>query len=507
MLPRSMNLAILLPFCLSGFLTSMDSVMVGTVLPTIVEALALSSVQFSWVGTSYLIPSATLLPLWAQLSDIFGRKYIILLGYLLFIIGSLICAISHNSTMLIAGRAVQGAGTGNIEVLINICIADLFTLRDRGLYIGMYSAASAAGVVLGPILGGILAGSTTWRWCFWINLPIGCISVFWLWKSLNLPNTGTPICKGLRHVDWPGAISITAGAVMLLLGVQLGGTLYAWSSPAVLSLVLCGFAVLVLFLFLQQKISVRPTIPLRLFGNISGSVALFICFCHGFSYITILYFLPVYFSVVLSASPTTVGAYLSILTGPMVLSVAGAGVFVERTGHYRITVWAGTLFLTLGFGLFIDLPPYLSWARIVIYQLVIALGVGPLFQMPLIVLHAWTERKDLASANSLYSLTREMGSSIGIVVAQILIQVRVKQNAAKALRGGLPRDLVSKISRDFTILSKSLLRELPDQQQHELKRILTMSVGNVWMLEAGISGVALLSSYLIKYKELSKEYT
>ena len=507
-IPRNLTwkIATMSAFCLGGFLTSLDIVIVGTALPAIAEAFTISSVQYSWAASSYLLASASLLPTWAKLSDIFGRKSIMLLGYVCFLFGSLVCAISQNAGMLIVGRALQGAGAGNIEVLINICLADLFNIRERGLYIGIYSASAAAGVVLGPVLGGALISSTSWRWCFWINLPVGSLSLCCLINFLDLPNPHTPVMQGLKAIDWPGALAISSGTIMLLLGIQFGAALHPWSSALVLGLILGGLATLTLFLFLQWKISVWPIIPLRLFSSASSVAALIICSCHGFSYVAALYFLPIYFSFVLYASPVTTGLYLLILTGPLVVVVASAGIIVERTGQYRFVIWTAAFCLTLGFGLFTNFPSRLSWVRVVIYQLILALGIGPLFQTPLIALQSWTKHEDISSANSLYSFTREMSSSVGVVVAQIIAQNRLKQSMPGLLRAGLPSDLVSSLSRDFTAMSSSRISALSKPHQEHLGRALTDSLRYVWTLETAIAGIAFMSSLLLRHNELSKNH-
>lgn len=223
---------------------------------------------YSWMASSYLLANAACIPLWGKLSDIFGRKYMILLSNFTFLVGSLICALSINLTMMLVGRAIQGVGGGGIVVLTNISVSDLFSVRQRPVYFGIFGAIWAIAGALGPIVGGAFTTSVTWRWCFYLNLPVGGVSFLALLFFFQIESPKTPLLTGLKSIDWVGVLFIIGGTLMFLFGLEFGGVTFPWASPTVICLIVFGVVSWALGIVNEWKFAKYPVIPLRLFSNV-----------------------------------------------------------------------------------------------------------------------------------------------------------------------------------------------------------------------------------------------
>ncbi|KAJ6157735.1 Efflux pump dotC [Penicillium chermesinum] len=397
--------------CLALFLAALDMTIVSTALVSIAADFNASASGYSWIASSYLLANAACIPLWGGISNIFGRKKVIILAAALFLVGSLICALARNLPMILSGRSIQGIGSGGIIILCNICVSDLFSVRERPMYFGLFGATWAIAGGLGPIIGGAFTTSVTWRWCFYLNLPIGGLSLVILIFFLHIESPKTPFFAGLRSIDWIGTFLIIGGTLMFLFGLEFGGVNYPWASPTVICLIVFGVVTWGLAMIVEAKFAKFPVIPARLFGEWYNVLVLLICFCHGFVFISGTYYLPLYFQTVLLASPILSGVYLL----PMVLSLAVVssmvGVLMNKTGRYREFIMFGLFMMTLGWGLFIDLKPYPSWPRIIIYQLIGGIGVGPNFQAPLVALQSNIRPSDTATATATFGFVRQLSTS------------------------------------------------------------------------------------------------
>lgn len=216
------TLMIMLSLCTTLFLAALDMTIISTAIPTIATEFK-SSQGYVWIGSAYLLGNAACVPTWGKVSDIFGRKPMIISAVVIFWIGSLLCAVSQNMAMLIACRAVQGIGGGGIITLANIAVSDLFSMRNRGMYFGILGMVWAVAGALGPILGGVFTTKVSWRWCFYVNLPLSGVGLLILVFFLKLHNPKTPVKQGLVAIDWAGSILVVGGTVMGLLGLEFGG--------------------------------------------------------------------------------------------------------------------------------------------------------------------------------------------------------------------------------------------------------------------------------------------
>ena len=217
---------------------------------------------------------------------------------------------------------------------------------------------------------------------------------------LKIETPRTPLVAGIKAIDWLGVITIVGGVVMFLLGLEAGGITHPWNSAYTLCLIIFGAITITIFFLIQWKVSKYPLMPLRLFNQSTNMAALGVCYCHGFVFIGGTYYIPLYFQTVLSASPILSGVYLFPLVITLSISSAGVGIFIKKAGRYQEPIWFGMFFMTLGFGLFIDLPNHAEWAKLIIYQMVAGIGVGPNFQSPLIALQNHVARHDVAVATS-----------------------------------------------------------------------------------------------------------
>ncbi|KAJ5289125.1 Efflux pump dotC [Penicillium angulare] len=492
--------------CMALFLAALDMTIISTALPTIADKFHASESGYSWIASSYLLANAACIPLWGKVSDIWGRKYIILLANTIFLIGSLICALAQNLPMIIAGRAVQGVGGGGIIILANISVSDLFSMRERPMYYGLFGATWAVAGGLGPIIGGAFTTDVTWRWCFYLNLPIGGISLVILVLFLNIESPKTPLLAGLRTIDWLGTLTIIGGTLMFLFGLEFGGVNYPWASATVVCLIVFGVVVWVLAGIAEWKIAKYPIIPSRIFGQWNNILCFIVCFCHGFVFISGTYYLPLYFQTVLLASPILSGVYVL----PMVLGLsfvsAIVGVLMKKTGRYREFISAGLLFMTLGWGLLIDLKPYASWSRIIIYQLIGGIGVGPNFQAPLVALQSNIRPADMATATATFGFVRQLSTSISVVLGTVVYQNIMSQQAGK-LTASIGAELTKEISTSFAGSSKALIQSLSESQRKVVLESFTFALSRMWILYTVVAGVGFIASLFIRHTELSKTHT
>lgn len=378
---------IMFSLCVAVLLVALDITIVTTALPTISEQFKSAS-GYTWIGSAYLIAQSAATPIWGKVSDIFGRKPILLVTNAIFFVGSLLAGVSVSMNMLIAARVVQGIGGGGLITLVNIAISDLFSVRDRGAYFGMIGGVWALASSLGPVVGGLFTQKVSWRWCFYINLPIDGVAFLIILFFLDIQTPKTPLRKGLKAVDWLGSLTMVGGTIMFLLGLEYGGITYPWKSVTVLCLIIFGVVVIGIFFLIEWRVAPYPLMPLELFSKRSNVAALLTCAVHAFVFISSSYFLPLYFQAVLGATPILSGVYLLPSAVSLSFMSMFTGIFIKKTGQYLPPIWFGMFMMTLGFGLFIDLDANSSWAKIIIFQIIAGIGVGPNFQAPLIALQS-----------------------------------------------------------------------------------------------------------------------
>ncbi|RDL33276.1 MFS general substrate transporter [Venustampulla echinocandica] len=495
---------IMTSLCSSIFLAALDVTIITTALPTISEHFQ-SSAGYTWIGSAYMLATAASTPSWGKFSDIWGRKPILLLAIGIFFVGSLLCAVSVNVGMLIASRGIQGVGGGGLLILVNIAISDLFSMRNRGKYFGMIGGVWAFASTVGPVLGGVFTEKVSWRWCFYINLPITGAVFIALCIFLHLDNPKTPVWDGLKAVDWLGSLAIIGGTLMLLLGLEFGGVTYPWSSAKVLCLIIFGIFVACLFIINEWKFARYPLMPLRLFTKRTNIAALGVCFCHGYAFIGASYYLPLYFQAVIGATPLLSGVYLLPLALSLSFVSAGTGVFIKRTGQYVPPIWFGMGMMTAGFALFINLGAKANWAKLIIYQIIAGIGVGPNFQSPLIALQNFVAPRDIAVATSTFGFVRNLSTSISVVIGSVVFQNEM-QKKLPTLTESLGPKIAGALSGGSAGASIGLVRSLPPVQRDIARAAFADSLKIMWTMYMAFTVMGLLISLFISHQNLSKEH-
>lgn len=289
---------------------------------------------------------------------------------------------------------------------------------------------------------------------------------------------------------------------MFLLGLEYGGVSHPWTSATVICLLVFGIVTIGLFFLNEWKLAVYPVMPLRLFKYRSNIAALAVCFCHGTTFIAGAYFLPLYFQAVLGASPILSGVY----TFPFVLSLsfvsAAVGVIIKKTGQYLPPIWFGMFVMTLGFGLYIDLKSYASWSRIILYQIIAGIGVGPNFQAPLIALQTLVKPRDIATATATFGFTRNIATSISVVIGGVIFQNGMSKRQ-HILAASLPPDIAKLLGGGSAGAATDAIKHLPPAQKRVANQVYTESLRTMWIYYVAVAAVGLCVSLLIQRQQLS----
>lgn len=388
-------------------LASLDQTIVATALPRIVGDLGGLS-QLSWVVTAYLLTSTAAVPLYGKISDIYGRKVVYQFAIVSFVLGSVVAGVAHSMTILIIGRGIQGLGGGGLISMSMIVIGDIIAPRDRGRYQGYMGAVFATSSVAGPILGGFFSDHLTWRWIFFVNLPLGAITLLVVSLVMNIPTT-----RQHHRVDYRGAMLLVISVTSLLLITVWGGNDYDWISPQISGMLL--FGILFAGLFVRQESRAdEPILPLDLFRDVVFRVASSMSFLLGFSMFGTLVFLPLYFQIVTGASATKSG----LLSLPMVAGLMGAsilsGQITSRTGKYRVFPILGGFIATCGILLLTRLDVHTSRIESSIYIFVFGSGVGLMMQILILATQNAVAPRLMSVATSGVTFFRSMGASFGV---------------------------------------------------------------------------------------------
>ncbi|KLO98911.1 related to DHA14-like major facilitator efflux transporter (MFS transporter) [Fusarium fujikuroi] len=490
--------------CACVFLAALELTIVSTALPTIAAHFASDS-GYTWIGTSFVLAHTASTPPWGKISDIWGRKPILLVANVIFFAGSLICALVDDLAVFIAGRAIQGLGAAGMQTLVNICISDMFSQRDRGLYYGLTSIVWAVASGIGPVLGGALTDRLNWRWCFWINLPITAAVFVLLFFTLKLPSPNTPVWAGLKAVDWPGSFLIIGGTLMLLLGLYLGGVYEPWNSATVVSLIVFGVVTGVLFIWNEWKLAEFPVLPVHLFKTCSSSSAYAVTFFHAFVFLGVAYYLPLYFQAVLLASPLRSGVLLLPFILPISISAALTGAYIQFSGKYLLVSRVGLMIMTLGMGLMINLDIDMNWAKLISFQILTGIGVGLNFEGPLLSVQAVVPHKDVAAATTAMGFIRTLASGISVVIGGILFQNGMK-GEYQTLEDSLGPDLARLFNGASASASVDLIKNLPTESQLVVRTAFFNALDKMWIMYTAFSGIGLLLSFFMKAHHLSKDH-
>jgi EmrB/QacA subfamily drug resistance transporter len=400
---------IFLAIMLGMLLAALDQTIVATALPTIVADLGGAGHQ-SWVVTSYLLASTIITALVGRLGDLFGRKLVFQAAVVFFVVGSVLCGISQSMVMLVASRALQGIGGGAITVTATALIGEVIPLRDRGRYQGALGAVFGVTTVIGPLLGGYFTDHLTWRWAFWINVPVSVV-VFFV-AAAAIP---TLAARERPIIDYTGILFVGLGASGLTLATSWGGTTYPWGSATIVVLFVGSAAALGVFVWVESR-AAAPILPTRLFGSPVFTVCCVLSFVVGFAMLGALTFLPTYMQFVDGVSATTSGLRTLPMVAGMLATSMGSGILVGRTGRYKVFPVAGTAVMAVAFLLMSRMNPSTSALLQSLYLFILGAGIGLCMQVLILIVQNTSSFDDLGVATSGVTFFRTIGSSFGAAI-------------------------------------------------------------------------------------------
>ena len=466
-------------------LAALDQTIVATALPVIVGDLG-GLTHLSWVVTAYLLTSTVTTPLYGKIGDLYGRKRIFQAAIVVFLAGSALSGLSRGMGELIAFRAVQGAGAGGLMALAMAIIGDVVSPRERGRYQGYLGAVFALSSVMGPLLGGFLTDHASWRWIFYINLPLGAVALFVTATVLDLPY------ERVQHrLDVTGALLLVAGVSSLLLVTAWGGTEYAWGSAPIVGLACAGAVLVGVFLWWERRVP-EPVLPLSLFRNSIFSVSGAASFILGLAMFGAIVFLPLFLQVVTRASATNSGLLLAPLMLGVISASVASGRVITRTGRYRIFPLAGTILLTLGIYLLSTMDRSTTMATAFAFMVVVGVGIGLCMQVLILAVQNAVSFRELGTATSGVTFFRSLGGAFGVSVFGAILNDRLSHHLALLLPGG--------VRLDPRLLQESpdRLRELPPLVQGALVEAFARSIHVVFLWAIPMAAAAFLIVWFLK---------
>ncbi|EKG14358.1 Tetracycline resistance protein TetB/drug resistance transporter [Macrophomina phaseolina MS6] len=504
--------AIVVALFLTIFVAALDQTIVSTAIPTITSRLHSAS-GYTWIGSAYILASASVSPVWVKLSDIWGRKPIMLLGLVLFFGGSILCALAPTMSALIAGRAVQGVGSGGAMPLVTITISDLFSLRRRSLLFSLTEVVWAVAGGIGPVLGGVLAEQVSWRWIFWINVPIAGTAFVLILLFLDVHDPRTRLSDGLRAVDWFGTVSVLGLTLMLLLGLNFGGVVASWSSAKVICLLVAGALLAVLFVVGEKRLgaaaTLRPLVPISVLSQRTIVAAITASCLHQFVSIAAEYYLPLYLQSAQLASPTRSGLLILPLILTEAAAATAAGMLIHRTGEYRQVLQAGMVLTALGVALWTLLDARTSVAVVVGLQVVAGIGVGACFQPPTIAVQAVVpDQDDVASATAALVFLRNLATAVSVVAGGALFQNGVALREGALREAGMGAEAARELVGPDAAANVGLIGRIEDAGQREVvKDAFAWSLRNLWIMYACVAACGAAATLFIERRVLSKDHT
>jgi EmrB/QacA subfamily drug resistance transporter len=461
-------------------LASLDQTIVSTALPTIVAELG-SLEQLSWVVTAYLLAATVSTPLWGRISDLYGRKPLLMGAIGIFLAGSALSGAAQTLGELIAFRALQGLGAGGLMTLAMAIVADIISPRERGRYQGYIQMVFVLASVAGPLLGGVFTDHLSWRWVFYVNLPIGALALGIIAPALRLPTH-----PGRPKIDYPGAALLAGGLTSLLLLATWGGREYAWGSAEVVGLGIAAIALLGAFVA-QERRAPEPILPLRLFRDPVFDVVATVLFLTTCAFFAAIVFMPIFLQVVTGASATSSGLLLLPLLLATTTSTALVGRVIARTGRYKVFPATGLGLMAVGLFLLSRMDASTSRATASAFMVVFGAGFGMVSQILVLAIQNAVDRRDIGIATASANLCRALGGSVGVALFGSVFAGR--------LDVWLPREVPASPDRldpQSLQASPEALHSLPPAVQHGVAEAVAHSLQTVFLVAAPIAALGLL---------------
>ncbi|KAG8901942.1 hypothetical protein FRB99_004997 [Tulasnella sp. 403] len=481
---------VIVSIMMATFVGALDSTAISTGLPTIVEKL--NGREFVWVGSAYNLASTAFLPMSGGLAQIFGRRPVILGALALFMLGSGLCAGSKSLNMLIAGRTIQGLGSGGIISLSEIIIADLVPLRQRGVYMGFLGIVWSAASASGPPIGGAIS-ERDWRWLFYMNVPLTGVAIVLIALFLHVKAPKDDFRTKMKRMDWVGNFLVIAASSSIIIALTWGGARYEWDSFRVLVPLILGIVGLVAFFIYEFLVPLEPVVPLVLFKSPTSSAGFLMVFLQGIIVTGVVYYLPVYFQAVKLQSP--LGSGVSFL--PTATTVAPASIVVGATvtisNRYRPQNFVGWVLLTVGVGILTLLRADTPKGKWVGYQIIEGVGMGIVFTAPIFPILAPLPLNESAHALALLAFLRNFAFAWGTTIGSTILQNELKKR--------LPRDFLANYASSGVEIAYAIIpsiKSLPEPLRTQVRVAYAESLRIVWFVMLGISIAGFLSIFLVK---------
>ncbi|ORX90854.1 MFS general substrate transporter [Basidiobolus meristosporus CBS 931.73] len=492
--PELELLLVFLGLAMAVLLAGLDQTIVATALPKIASDFGAVN-QVAWVATAYMLTATACQPLYGKFSDIFGRKIVFLFAIIIFEVGSALCGASKSMTMLIVSRAISGIGGGGIEGMVFIIITEIVPLRERGKYQGFIGATFGIASVLGPLLGGIFTDDTTWRWSFYVNLPIGALTVVIVSLFLRLPTPTGSFKEKIRRIDFLGTALLLACIITLLLPTEWGGGDYPWSSPRIISLYCVSGVLLVAFIVVEYRFAAEPIIPCRLFGMRNPLFSFIAQFFFGMAFFGLVYYVPMYFQVVRGDSATTSGLQmLPMLLSASLFSIV-SGFFISKTGVIVVWCWVGSAVMTVGVGLLTIWNANTSHGEQIGFLIVVGAGAGCCIQTLILAAQSEVSSKDMGVVTTMSSFFRSVGGVLGIAICGSIYNNQLVSGLSK-LSYNIP---MQEATNSFQFMDT-----LPAEERLAVMGVYVHVLRTIFYIAIGMSGLLFLFSLGIKYIRMQK---
>jgi EmrB/QacA subfamily drug resistance transporter len=485
--PDAGVLVIIGALMLGMLLAALDQTIVATALPTIAGDLGGLN-HLSWVVTAYLLTSTISTPLWGKLGDLYGRKKLFQASIIIFLIGSAASGMSQSMIELIGLRAVQGIGAGGLMVGAQAIVGDIVSPRDRGRYMGYFGAVFGLASVAGPLLGGYLTQHLSWRWVFYVNVPIGLVALVVIASVLHLPRHRTQ-----HKVDYLGTALMALGVAAIILVTTWGGVTYPWGSKQIIGTSVAGAVALIAFLFVESKAS-EPIMPLELFRNGTFNVTSAVGFLIGFAMFGAIVYLPLFLQVVHGASPTASGLELLPLMAGLLAASIGSGQAIARVGRYRIFPILGTAITAVGLYLFSLMTVHTTMLVTSLDMAVTGVGIGLVMQVLVIAVQNAVPYTQLGTATSLATFYRSIGGSFGVAILGAIFSSRLTTNLGK----DLPRAAGAHLQGSSLAANPAQLAALPPAIHHGFVLAFTNSLSGLFLTAVPVIGFGFLLTLLLK---------
>ncbi|MFD3648147.1 DHA2 family efflux MFS transporter permease subunit [Streptomyces cyaneofuscatus] len=482
---------------LGMLLAALDQTIVSTALPTIVSELG-GLDHLSWVVTAYLLAATAATPLWGKLGDQYGRKKLFQTAIVIFLIGSALCGMAQNMPQLIGFRALQGLGGGGLMVLSMAIVGDIVTPRERGKYQGLFGAVFGVTSVLGPLLGGFFTEALSWRWVFYINLPIGVVALLVIAAVLHIP-----VHREKHTIDYLGTFLIASVATCLILVASLGGTTWAWGSVQIIALAVLAVVLLVAFVAVERR-AAEPVLPLKLFRIRTFSLVAVISFIVGFAMFGAMTYLPTFLQVVHGITPTMSGVHMLPMVLGMLLTSTGSGQLVSRTGRWKVFPLAGTALTAAGLLLLHRLSPASSTWEMSLSFFVFGAGLGLVMQVLVLVVQNAVSYRDLGVATSGATFFRSIGASFGVAIFGTVFTNRLTGQLDSALAG---RSLPPGVDAERLAADPRSIQMLPADLRPSILDAYSTSITDVFLYAAPVVLIAFVLAWFLREDKLRGSVT